>query len=235
MNVGVMGGTGPLASAKFVNDLYHESNRLMVEQQRPDVIALHQSSFPDRTAALLSGKEQMLLDKLVENLDKLRQLGCQDIIVTCFTLHSVFDKLKPEDKAGLHDLLALVRDLTQQHSRYLVLCTNGSRHSQLFDRMFAQHHPTGCNALVYPDNSDQELVHKLLYDLKAGENAQRLWPEIENVLNRYAVDGIVAGCTEIYLWWQQLQQYCQKNRLQHVDALLEIRTRLSQMDRRENC
>lgn len=232
LSFGVMGGTGPLASAKFVSDLYHESNRLMVEQQRPDVIAMHQSSFPDRTAALLSGKEQLLLDKLVENLDRLRQLGCQDIIVTCFTLHSVFDQLKPNDKVGLHDLLVLVRDLIQQHNRYLVLCTKGSRHSQLFDRLFAKHHPAGCDALVYPDPVDQELVHKLLYDLKAGENAQRLWPELELVLSRYAVEGVVAGCTEIYLWWPQLQHYCQQHGLQHVDALLEVRTRLSQMQQR---
>ena len=53
-NLGILGGMGPLASAKFLSTVYR-LNLVEPEQEAPNCILLSDPSFPNRTKAILAG------------------------------------------------------------------------------------------------------------------------------------------------------------------------------------
>lgn len=214
---GILGGAGPLASAQFVSDIYNDSSCLMPEQARPCVVAIHEPRLPDRTKAIQTGTKDALVFPLKQNLDLLLGLGCQQILVACFTIHSVFPLLPDTYRTVLIDLFDTIRTSTEVNRRYLVLCTNGSRHERLFDRAFSDRPHQIC----FPNSPDQDAVHELIYRLKAGERPDVLWPEMASIVAGYDVQGVIAGCTEIYLLRRQLADFCLQRNWHPVDALGE--------------
>jgi aspartate racemase len=227
INWGVLGGMGPLVSSKFAADVYSACSGQVHEQQMPSLLVLHQPRFPDRTKAIREGRQEDLLRLLTEQLQRMVDIGCDQIMVTCFTLHSVFDKLPTHLHHRLLNLIIETDGQLQQGKEYLVLCTNGSRQQQIFGRNLVKDGAT----LRYPVERDQQKIHELIYQLKQGSDCAQVWQSLELILAKYSVDGIVAGCTEIYLVWQSLNSFCDKRQLHHVDALMSIGKRLSKLDR----
>src|SRR6185295_19950124 len=60
--------------------------------------------------------------------------------------------------------------------------------------------------IVWPDEDDQQTIHRLIYRVKANENTQELIPIIEALLAKYNVNSFVAGCTEIHVLARRLHQ-----------------------------
>lgn len=50
-----------------------------------------------------------------------------------------------------------------------------------------------------PKESDQELIHRMIYDLKINRDLRQLIPELGSLLAQYHVDSFIAGCTEMHL------------------------------------
>lgn len=216
--LGVLGGMGPLASAKFVSDIYNGAAVQMPEQWRPQVIALHQPLIADRTQAILEQKDHLLVDALSRNLELLRQMACSRVLVTCFTVHTVIPKLPVSQQQMLWDLRQVLRDHVDVSKRYLVLCTDGSRHSGIFCEV-----AIGIGAqFVYPSKGHQVEIHALIYRLKAGELPEAVWPALASLLGQYQVDGVISGCTEFYLLAQQMSRYSASRHWHYLDALAEV-------------
>src|SRR5689334_22249112 len=85
---GVLGGMGPYASAEFLKTIYRTAG-CDLEQDAPVVMVYSDPGFPDRTAALLSGRRQMLADRLEESLGILSSMGADRIVICCTTIHAV--------------------------------------------------------------------------------------------------------------------------------------------------
>lgn len=224
VDLGIMGGIGPLVSSQFVFDFYQSCGGRVVEQQMPSILALHQPEFPDRTEAINQGRQYELYQVLTERLDMLLKFGCNKILVPCFTLHTVFNLLPSAQLEKLCNLLAIVDRMLQPDKQYLLLCTNGTRQEQLFGDV----DKANGSKLVYPNSSDQALVHDLIYQLKIGVPITNVWPRFEQLFTSYQVNGVIAGCTEIYLLWPFLAKYCAQRQWHHVDALCDVRQRITQ-------
>jgi len=194
---GILGGIGPLASAEFLRTIY-DYNLGVREQEAPLVVMYSDPSFLDRTEAILRGSHDILLTQLVEALNVLRELRVSRIVICCFTVHYLLPRLPDELRKLVTSLLDVVFAHVARHpKRRLLICTNGARRMELF-QTHSQWELTKDN-FVLPVESDQLLIHELIYQIKKNQDVRRLIPTLEKLLLKYEVDSFVAGCTELHL------------------------------------
>lgn len=202
--LGILGGLGPRASAEFLNTIYEHSLGER-EQDSPRVLLYSDPSFPDRTETLLTGNCDDLLKQLIVSLNSLCSHGVSRIVICCVTIHYLLPRLPENLRARITSLVDVVlAQLRRKQEKHLLICSTGARRLKIF-----QHHPRWKEAedyIVWPDEDDQQTIHRLIYRVKANENTQDLIPIIEALLAKYNVNSFVAGCTEIHVLARRLHQ-----------------------------
>ncbi|MBT9312780.1 aspartate/glutamate racemase family protein [Leptothoe kymatousa] len=195
--LGIVGGLGPLASAEFVKTLY-EYNLSMVEQTLPKCFLYSDPSFPDRSEAILNHSTAKLMERLVETIQHLIDLGSQKIILCCTTIHSLLPRLPEELKQYVISLIDLImNEVIERQEKCLLLCTHGSRQSRVF-----QNHELWTKAspfIVVPNDDDQEKIHAWIYQIKKNKVEKSLLAELVQMTDKYNVNALISGCTEYHL------------------------------------
>lgn len=203
--LGIVGGLGPLASAEFLKTIYENSLGAR-EQDSPRVILFSDPTFPDRTESFLRDEQEVLLAKLENSLVRLVELGASKIVICCITLHHVLPQVSPELRESVISLMDVIfENVLRMRKPLLLTCTCGTRKMRIF-----QEHPkweTCKNFIVLPDEEDQDRIHDLIYrGVKANADIPGLTPAFESILEKYPVEGFIAGCTEIHLLAKHISQ-----------------------------
>lgn len=196
--LGIVGGLGPLASAEFLKTIYEHSLGAC-EQDSPRVILFSDPTFPDRTESFLRGEQKVLLAKLENSLSRLIELGASKIVICCITLHHVLPQLSPELREPVISLLDVIfKNVLRMRKPFLLMCTRGTRKMRIFQEHLQWE--TCKEFIILPDEDDQDRIHDLIYrGVKANADISGLTPAFESILEKYQVEGFIAGCTEIHL------------------------------------
>ncbi|MDU0895122.1 MAG: aspartate/glutamate racemase family protein, partial [Anaerococcus sp.] len=84
--LGVLGGMGPLCTAIFYKKLV-KNTKANKDQDHIPTIILSDPQIPDRTKAIITGDdEDILLNKIKENLENLEKQGVDNIAIPCNTM-----------------------------------------------------------------------------------------------------------------------------------------------------
>lgn len=67
-----------------------------------------------------------------------------------------------------------------------------------------------------PDDEDQQLVHRTIYEIKQNGDVQELVAVVERLLRKYGVSSFVAGCTEIHF---AAKRFCGMTAFGGIDPL----------------
>jgi aspartate racemase len=195
--VGVVGGLGPLASAEFLKTIYENGLR-KCEQESPKVIMYSDPTFPDRTEAILAGRSGELVERLASTLRALSFLGATQTVVCCVTLHALFKDLPIDLRTRLISIVDVIfEQVIHSPERRLLICSTGARRLGLFEAH--EHWPATKQYIVLPDDEDQDLIHKLIYQVKILRNVYELAPAFQNLLAKYGVNSFISGCTEMHI------------------------------------
>ncbi len=224
--LGVLGGMGPVASAEFVRTVYsfHQAGP---EQGAPVVVLYSDPTFPDRTDALLKGSDELLLKRLVEALTHLCEVGATEIVVCCVTSHYLLGRLPARLRDKITSLLDIIfAAVLRSERKHLLMCTQGTRQSGLFES-----HPQWESArgrVVLPEPCDQQQIHELIYRLKKNVTVDELLPSVEALLAKYEVDSFIVGCTELHLVTRRLAEADGRARCGYLDPLTIIAENVAQ-------
>lgn len=202
--IGVLGGLGPLASSAFLRTIYERCHATR-EQDLPIVLLHSDPTFPDRTEALLTGREAELMVRLEAALARLRRAGATRLVICCVTMHGLLPRLSPPQRDGVLSLVDFVFEgLARTPRRYLLACTRGTFQTRMFqcDPRWEIIRDT----LVLPDAEDQTAIHDMIYRLKAGADPRAELPRMRRLADRYGVTGFVAACTELHLIARELDE-----------------------------
>lgn len=196
--VGVLGGMGPLASAEFLRTIY-EHGAAGREQELPAVVLYSDPTFPDRSEAFLAGRQDAVLERLVGALEELEGLGVERVVICCVTLHHLLPRLPARLARRVVSLVEVACDELERRGRpHLLVCTGGTRAMRVFES-----HPAWerVRPLVrLPDGPDQRRVHEWIYRvLKRGGDREAAVPFLRGLLDRYRVDSLLAGCTDLHV------------------------------------
>ncbi len=198
IDLGIVGGMGPLASAEFVRTIY-EYGLGEREQLSPTVLLYSDPTFPDRTDAFLSGNDGPLLEKLTDVITRLDRLGVEKILICCMTIHYLVPRLPEALRSKvISPLDEIFESVEQSPKESLLICSTGTRKLGLFES-----HPKWGELgqkILLPSETDQELIHRdLIYPMKLNPEISDSFPVLDSVLKKYKVDSFIAGCSEIHM------------------------------------
>jgi aspartate racemase len=218
---GILGGMGPLASAEFVHTIYQETIS-GTDQNSPTVILLSNPAIPDRTEYLLTGQENALLEVFSNSVGQLIAAGATRIVIACFTIHLLVPRLPESWQKKIISLVDLAMESVLQSKRkHLLLCSIGTKKMGLFQR-----HPLWQKAkdlIVVPDDDDQALIHKMIYEIKNNQQGIHYINFTESLLVKYEVDSYLAGCSEIHILAKHHERITGRDRRAFcIDPLSEI-------------
>ena len=195
--LGIVGGLGPLASAEFLKTIYESSLREL-EQDSPKVIMYSDPTFPDRTEAILAGRSVELVERLVSMLRALSYLGATRTVVCCVTMHALFKELPVDLRTRIISLVDVIYDeIIRSPERRLLICSKGTRQLGLFESH--ENWPATREYIVLPNDEDQDLIHKLIYQVKVLRDVNELAPAFKSLLRKYRVNDFISGCTEMHI------------------------------------
>lgn len=224
---GIVGGMGALASADFARTIY-ECNITKDEQDGPIVIMFSDPTMPDRTEAFLNGSTSVLVDRLVEQLMDLKDLGVDNVVLCCVTLHYTLPYLPLELRRSVVSLVDVaLAQVIDRKQRQLLLCSTGTRAAAIFE----SHDLWGeaSDYVVSPDEHDQKLIHEMLYRYKQPGDVGLMAPKIESLLTQYGAESFIAGCTELHSFTRRLREM--NSPMKFVDPLITIAERFISQQR----
>lgn len=198
IDLGIVGGMGPLASAEFVRTVY-EYGLGEREQLSPTVLLYSDPTFPDRTDAFMSGNDGPLLEKLIDVITRLDRLGVEKVVICCMTIHYLVPRLPEALRSKIISPLDEIFEAVEQSSKEsLLICSTGTRKLRLF-QTHAKWAKLGQRILL-PSETDQESIHRdLIYPMKLNPELSDSFPVLDSVLKKYKVDSFIAGCSEIHM------------------------------------
>ena len=216
--LGVLGGMGPLASAHFLRTIYRV-NAGRCEQEMPRVLLDSDPGFPDRTAVIGSGRDDQFARMLAVRLGGLLSAGASRIVIACFTTHHFLDRVPRELRVPVVSLVdSAIEEVAACRGRFLLLCTDGTRRSRVFER--APDWASVADRVVLPVDGAQARIHELIYRMKRGEPELDVLADVETLRRQHGCSGVVLGCTEFHLVSQELVELYGRNSV--VDALLSV-------------
>ncbi|MBY0370952.1 aspartate/glutamate racemase family protein [bacterium] len=194
--LGILGGLGPRATAHFLSSIYSSRN-LVCEQEQPRILVDSDPTFPDRTSSLLKGSSGALVDKTEQALQGLVRGGASKLLICCYTLHQVVPLLSPDTREKVFSLVDLaLSGIAEKRERTLLLCTLGARTLGVFES--SPYWPSARPWICFPSDGDQELVHGLIYQLKAGVQPRSVLDKLSALSENYPVDSLTLGCTDLH-------------------------------------
>lgn len=232
--LGVLGGMGGLASAEFVKTIYELSGEVATcEQDAPVVLLYSDPLFPDRTEMFLRGETQPILNRLIESLQFLCDMGASQVVICCMTIHYLLPLVPSalrERVISLTDvILSSVESLKKKH---LVISSTGTIKLELLQRTPGWEQAG--KYFVFPSDPEQQQMHDLIYEVKRNRNLLEARLFIESLLNRHGVDSFAAACSEIHLLAKQFAPSGPQQRgYGCVDPLMIIARQVVEADRNE--
>lgn len=197
--LGILGGMGPQATQVFYQRILNRTDASCDQEHLPTLI-LSDTEVPDRTAAILSGREEPVFCRLLEGAKLLEREHCTAIAIPCNTSHHFVDRMQAELNIPI---IHMVRETCKVLSsrgckRVGILATDGTLCTQLYQQE--------CAALgfegVAPDQTTQALVMSIIYDeIKKGESGSReKFLAIDRALRAMGCDAAILGCTELSVY-----------------------------------
>lgn len=194
LTIGILGGMGPRATVEFEQRLLDQLAGH--DQVLPRIVSVNDGRIPDRSSFLL-GNGPDPVPRLLDNAKFLMMAGANLVCLPCNTAHAgqILGQLQSLIELPIVDMPAAAIYAAEQlgFSRLLILGTEGTKYSQVFDQR------TTSSVCVYPSESDQQMVTNLIAKTKQGSPLLPLKSQLAKVIKSYNTDVAILACTELSL------------------------------------
>ncbi|MER9133165.1 amino acid racemase [Mesorhizobium sp. M0768] len=199
--LGVVGGMGSFATAKFLEVLARKS-RVERDQDHIPFICLSVPNIPDRSQAILIGSDAPLR-QILERAYWLEKAGCGAIVIPCNTAHLWATEIKESLSVKLIDMVEITRTAIEatrvSEARTLRLISLGTSAS-MENGLYAGKNANDFGKALY--RSHKKLVNdaiKVISEVKSGEiiYAQDSLRRLVQVARSFGPDKIILACSEL--------------------------------------
>ncbi|MBM0046780.1 aspartate/glutamate racemase family protein [Anaerococcus sp. mt242] len=196
--LGILGGMGPLCTANFYQKIV-QNTKADKDQGHIPTIIISDPQIPDRTAAILTGKdEEILLKKFKEDLENLENQGVDNIAIPCNTMHYYYDTFKNYTKVNIINMVeeTLLYCKKNNDINIAVLGTKATMSCGIYEKYAGD---IGINIIPMNDKI-KDFTMDTIYKIK--ETNETNHPEFLDMikyLKNTGVDAIILACTELSL------------------------------------
>ncbi len=196
--IGILGGMGPEATVELLRRLL-AATPAECDQDHIHVLIDSNPKIPDRTAAILKGKE-IPLPMMIEGAKTLERAGAHFLIIPCNTAHHWLADLQKAVSIPIIDMINETTSLIATHRPPLrkigLLATAGTLNTGLYQRALAR---KGISVLVPPLKEESQIMDAV-HRIKAGDHAVKNdVVAVAHHLTDEGAKGIILGCTELSL------------------------------------
>lgn len=218
--LGVLGGLGPQATDYFYNGVIEHTDA-SCDQEHIDMIILSHATTPDRTKAIVTGDDQVLIDSLVKDVQMLEKAGAANIAIPCNTSHYFYDHMQAAVRIPIiHMVRESVRYAKRKYAnvkRIGIMGTDGTISSGIYD---IECEKAGVEAVHPSEERQKDVMHIIYEEIKAGERGSKhLFKRVtEELIRDKQCDVIILACTElsVYRHFHNVPECC----LDAMDVLI---------------
>lgn len=198
--LGILGGMGPMATARFYR-LLVERTPATTDQQHIPVAIWADPATPDRTSALLCDGPSPV-PALLRGLRWLRAAGARCVAMPCGTAHAFREELVRRSGVDILDMVAAAIQEARSldpHARCIgVMATRGTRDTQLYERAASS---WGIE-IMHVAVSHQQHLDAAIAAVKRGAGLAEAADSVAAATRALRDEGaqlVIAGCSEIPL------------------------------------
>ncbi len=196
--LGVIGGLGPLATARFMERIV-EMTQAGCDQDHVNMIVCNFPSIPDRTGYILGNSRNSPLPGLLSTARALDRLGVGCIAMPCVTAHYFRRELQSAVAVPVLDAVSDTAAILESAgiTRAGILATDGTIQARLLTRALEDRGITP----VLPSKAGQRDVMHLIYENVKAEKEVELdrFRSVQGELTDCGSQVIILGCTELSL------------------------------------
>lgn len=199
--IGILGGIS-LASTiqyyKTITDLYYGKFN---DYYYPEII-INSLDFQYFTDLENEHRTDEYIDYILSGINSLKNAGADFIIMAANSPHSVYDRIKEKINIPILSIVDCVAKAAKEQNLKRLLLTGISytMKSDFYQKGLKQY---GIDVIV-PSDSDMNIINDIIFDeLVLNIINQESKKAFKNLLDSYAVDGVILGCTELPLLLNQ--------------------------------
>lgn len=196
--LGVIGGLGPLATARFL-ELTAHMTQTKREQDNVDMIVYNFPSIPDRTGYILGSNLRSPLPGLLSAAQALARQKVTCIAIPCVTAHYFHGELQAAVPVpvlnGVEQTARLLRERGCKTAG--ILATDGTIRSRLLARELER---AGITPIVPSQSGQADVMHLIYENIKAGKPPEmERFRRVHQELLDQGAEVSILGCTELSL------------------------------------
>ena len=198
MKIGVIGGNGVAATNRLCDMIERKVTAAGASRDahHPEMIVWQATSVPSRSM-FLEGRGPDWRPDYIRIAKSLKALGCDIGCMCCNTAHYAVDEIV--EKSGLRfiNLLEEVAKAVKAIGleKIVLFCSDGARKFDIYGSVFKRVCPNV--KLVYPSESDQALVTKVICGVKTKKRFDLEPRSLLQELVAKAEAPVILGCTDL--------------------------------------
>ena len=198
MKIGVIGGNGVAATNRLCDMIERKvtATGASRDAHHPEMIVWQATSVPSRSM-FLEGRGPDWRPDYIRIAKSLKALGCDMGCMCCNTAHYAVDEIV--EKSGLRfiNLLEEVAKAVKAIGleKIVLFCSDGARKFDIYGSVFKRVCPNV--KLVYPSESDQALVTKVICGVKTKKRFDLEPRSLLQELVAKAEAPVILGCTDL--------------------------------------
>lgn len=199
--IGVLGGMGPAASARFY--------QMLIDKSQNDYNAVQDEDFPEiflHSIALDEFGEkaevlnESIKNQLLDGLLVLESTGVNFIVIPCNTVHFYYELLQKSVNVPMTSIIeaTIAQVKSSGLNKIGLVCSEGTNKTGLYSKAFVAEGIT----CISPDEVQQKILNSIILNVMSGKQTAHDQEEIYSICDNYLKQGcqaIVIGCTELPL------------------------------------
>lgn len=205
--LGILGGMGPQATLMFYQRVI-DATAASSDQAHIETMILSDTQMPDRTAALLSGQTEPVVERLLRDARQLEEWGAACIAVPCNTSHAFLPRVQEGVEPPIINMIGETAKAlaTLGAKKVGIMGTDGTIRMGLYHAACQE---AGMEVLT-PNEEHQGMVMDIIYgEIKQGKpGSEDKFQAVAEELFQQGCDHILLACTElsVYRDWHGLDE-----------------------------
>lgn len=199
MNIGIIGGLGPMATA-YLMELVINMTEAESDQEHIPMLIYNCPQIPDRTAYILDRQKENPVPQIVAAGKEMKKLGIQTMAMPCITAHYFYQEIA-SGIGGIqliNMISAVARYLERRGIRRIgLMATDGTIQSGIFQKTLEE---AGISVCVPQAGSQCKVMDIIYHNVKAGKPVDMdRFAQVSKELWEAGAEVIILGCTELSL------------------------------------
>ena len=195
--IGILGGISHESTAVYYQRLHAENFARRQDYYYPEVI-VYSLNFQKFTDYEDRGEMEPYVEYILQGLDALQRAGADFALMAANSPHAVFPQVAAQTTLPLLSIVEVTAKAAQARNlrRLLLLGIRFTMQATFYADVCTRY---GIDVIT-PDADEQNIINRIIFeDLVVGNFRAESRQLLLRIIEQYAVDGVILGCTELPL------------------------------------